>query len=259
MLRDVTLGQYYSTDSLIHRFDPRVKIRFTILYIIVSLFDRNPVFFLLLSAACMLELIVSKVPVGHIFKGMRGIIIFIMICSAFNLFTTRGDAVLSLGAMHITREGLIKAAYVFWRMLMLIIVTALLTYTTTPTELTDGLEKCFHLRAGIAVGITIALRFVSVLSGELSRIMRAQEARGADFHKGGPITRLRKLRTVLVPLFQNAINRAASLGDAMDARCYTGGKGRTKRKQLKYDRLDLLGYGYMLVFLVLSLWMIIQF
>lgn len=259
MLRDITLGQYYSTDSLMHRLDPRVKIRFTILYIIMSLFDRNLPFFLMLSAICVLEVLLSKVPITHIIKGMRGIIIFILVCSALNIFTTRGDALATIGAICVTKEGLIKAGFVFWRMLMLIIVAALLTYTTTPTELTDGIEKCFHLRASVAVGITIALRFVSVLSEELSRIMRAQEARGADFHKGGPITRLKKLKTVIVPLFQNAINRAGNLGDAMDARCYTGGKERTKLKPLKYDIKDFASYVFMIVFIVVSILLIINF
>lgn len=259
MLRDITLGQYYSTDSFLHRLDPRVKIRFTILYIIVSLFDRNLPFFMLLSAICVAEVMLSNVPVRHILKGMRGITIFILVCSTLNIFTTRGDALVTIGVLHITREGLIKAGFVFWRMLMLIIVASLLTYTTTPTELTDGLEKCFHLSASVAVGITIALRFLSVLSEELARIMRAQEARGADFHKGGPITRLKKLKTVIVPLFQNAINRAGNLGDAMDARCYTGGKGRTKLKPLRYDVKDLIVYICMIAFLVLSIWLIIHF
>lgn len=259
MLRDITLGQYYSTDSLMHRLDPRFKIRFTIIYIIVSLFDRNLPFFLLLSAVCALEVILSRVPIGHILKGMRGIIVFIFVCSALNIFTVRGESLITLGALHITREGLLKAGFVFWRMLMLIVVASLLTYTTTPTELTDSLEKCFHLSAGVAVGITIALRFVSVLSEELSRIMRAQEARGATFHKGGPITRLKKLKTVIVPLFQNAINRAGNLGDAMDARCYTGGKGRTKLKPLKYDMIDLIGYLCIIIFVALSIWLILHF
>ena len=259
MLRDITLGQYYSADSFLHRLDPRVKIRFTLFYIIVSLFDRNLPFFLLLTAICVLEVLLSKVPVRYILKGMRGILVFIFVCSALNIFTTRGEAFVSVGAVAITKEGLLKASFVFWRMMMLIIVASLLTYTTTPTELTDGLEKCFHLSAGVAVGITIALRFISVLSEELSRIMRAQEARGVDFHQGGPITRFKKLKTVIVPLFQNAINRAGNLGDAMDARCYTGGKGRTKLKPLKYDGKDIIGYIFMIVFLVLSIWLIIQF
>lgn len=259
MLRDITLGQYYSTDSLVHRLDPRVKIRFTVLYIVVSLFDRNLPFFLLLSAICVAEVALSKVPIRHILKGMRGIILFLLVCSALNIFTTRGEAFLTIGAVQLTEEGFVKACFVFWRMLLLIITAALLTYTTTPTELTDGLEKCFHLSANVAVGITIALRFVSVLSEELSRIMRAQEARGADFHKGGPVTRLKKLKTVIVPLFQNAINRAGNLGEAMDARCYTGGKGRTKLKPLQYDAKDITVYICMVILLALSVWLMIHF
>jgi len=138
-------------------------------------------------------------------------------------------------------------------------MSSLLMYTTTPTRLTDGMEKCMHLSGGVAMGITIALRFVPILFGELDRIMKAQMARGADFKKGNPVVRLKKLRTVILPLFQNAISRAGHLGDAMDSRCYTGGKGRTKLHPLVYERRDVVAYVCMLAMVIASVVLIVKF
>ena len=174
--------------------------------------------FVLLSAVFMLALIMSKVSVRHMLRGMSGIIIFILICSMINLFTTYGETMIKIGAVSITYEGLLKAIFIFWRMLLIIFMSSLLMYTTTPTELTDGLEKCFALKGNVAMGITIALRFIPVLMEELDRIMKAQEMRGAQFKKGGPIRRIKSLGTVIIPLFQNSVDRAKNLADAMDAR-----------------------------------------
>lgn len=259
MLRDITIGQYYSGDSVIHRLDPRVKIRFTVLYIIMTLIDRNLPLFALLTGIFFAAVVLSGVPVRYMLRGIRSVVVIILICSAFNIFTTRGNVLVELGALQITEEGIIKCGFVFWRMLLIIFMSSLLMYTTTPTELTDGLEKCFHLSGNVAMAITIALRFVSVLSEELSRIMRAQEARGADFHSGGPIRRIRSLRTVVVPLFQNAIDRAGNLGDAMDARCYTGGRGRTKLRPLAYDMRDGICYVILLAVVIASVWLAVVF
>lgn len=259
MLRDITIGQYYSGDSVIHRLDPRVKIRFTILYIIMTLIDRNLPLFALLTGIFAAAVVLSDVPVRYMLRGIRSVVVVILICSAFNIFTTRGNVLVELGALQITEEGIVKCGFVFWRMLLIIFMSSLLMYTTTPTELTDGLEKCFHLSGNVAMAITIALRFVSVLSEELSRIMRAQEARGADFHSGGPIRRIRNLRTVVIPLFQNAIDRAGNLGDAMDARCYTGGRGRTKLRPLAYDMRDCVCYVILLAVVIASVWLAVVF
>lgn len=259
MLRDITIGQYYSGDSVIHRLDPRVKIRFTVLYIILTLIDRNLPLFALLTGIFAAAVVLSGVPVRYMLRGIRSVVVVILICSAFNIFTTRGSVLAELGALQVTEEGIVKCGFVFWRMLLIIFMSSLLMYTTTPTELTDGLEKCFHLSGNVAMAITIALRFVSVLSEELSRIMRAQEARGADFHSGGPIRRIRSLRTVVVPLFQNAIDRAGNLGDAMDARCYTGGRGRTKLRPLAYDMRDAICYMILLAVVIASVWLAVVF
>ncbi len=259
MLKDITIGQYHSADSVLHRLDPRVKIRFTIIYIILLLIDRNLYLFSLLTAVFVCALYLSKVPGSYMFKGMRPVLLFVFICSALNIFTTTGDAITHFIGLTVTEQGLIKFGFVFWRMLLLIFMSSLIMYTTTPTALTDGFEKCFHLSGNIAMGITIALRFIPVLFEELDRIMKAQEARGADFHSGGPVKRLKSLKTVLVPLFQNSIDRASNLADAMDARCYTGGKGRTKLRPLRYGRNDWICYILLLILMIVSVWLAVVF
>lgn len=259
MLKDVTIGQYYSTESVIHRLDPRLKIRFTLVYIILILTDRNLPLFFLLTGVFLLVFFLSKVPALHMLKGTRSILLVVFVCSALNIFTTRGGLLVKWGVLRITEAGLVKCGFVFWRMVLIIFMSSIMMYTTTPTGITDGLEKCFHLSGNIAMGITIALRFVSVLFEELDRIMKAQEARGADFHSGGPIKRLKSLKTVLVPLFRNSIERAGRLGDAMDARCYTGGRGRTKLNPLVYEVRDLVGYVILLMLTVISIWLALRF
>ena len=259
MLKDITIGQYYSTDSLLHELDSRVKLRFTIAYIILLLIDRNVYLFGFLTIIFFVALYLSKVPVLHILKGTKSIFIFVLICSAINIFTTPGDSLVRIAGLTITEQGVVKFGFVFWRMLLLIFTSSILMYTTTPTSLTDGLEKCFHLSGSIAMGITIALRFVPVLFEELDRIMKAQEARGANFHSGGPVKRLNSLKTVLIPLFQNSIDRASNLADAMDARCYTGGKGRTKLCPLRYRVCDAIAYGVLVFVCGIGVWLAVVF
>lgn len=242
-----------------HRLDPRLKIRATIAYIILLLLDRNVVLFGMLTLIFLVAVIMSKVPVGHMVKGSRSILVVVVLCSAINIFTTPGTGGVTLLGLTATGAGLVKFGFVVWRMVLMIFVSSLLMYTTTPTELTDGLEKCFHLSGNVAMGITIAMRFLSVLSQELDRIMKAQEARGASFHKGGPVKRVKAMSKVLVPLFQNSIDRAGNLGEAMDARCYTGGKGRTKLKPLVYDGKDVIGYVVLLLVIVFGVYFAIKF
>ncbi|MCM1171780.1 MAG: energy-coupling factor transporter transmembrane protein EcfT [Clostridium sp.] len=259
MLKDITLGQYCSADSCIHRLDPRVKIRFVIVYIIMLLIDRNLYLFGILTAVFLISVLLSRVNFRMIVKGTRGIFIFILLCSAVNIVTTAGQVLYHVGRLSVTLEGIIKFGFIFWRMMLIILMSSMLMYTTTPSELTDGLEKCFHLSGGVAMGITIALRFVSVLSGELDRILKAQYARGVDFKSGSPKARIKKIGNVIVPLFQNAIDRAGRLGDAMDARCYMGGKGRTKLNPLIYDVNDVIGYVVLLAVTVSSIWLAVKF
>ncbi|MCM1287475.1 MAG: energy-coupling factor transporter transmembrane protein EcfT [Clostridium sp.] len=259
MLKDITLGQYCSADSCIHRLDPRVKIRFVIVYIIMLLIDRNLYLFGMLTVVFLISVLLSRVKFRMIVKGTRGIFIFILLCSAINIVTTAGQTLYRVGSLSVTLEGIIKFGFIFWRMMLIILMSSMLMYTTTPSELTDGLEKCFHLSGGVAMGITIALRFVSVLSGELDRILKAQYARGVDFKSGSPKARIKKIGNVIVPLFQNAIDRAGRLGDAMDARCYMGGKGRTKLNPLIYDMNDVIGYAVLLVVTAASIWLAVKF
>lgn len=259
MLKDVTIGQYYSTDSVVHRLDPRVKIRFTIIYIILLLIDRNLPLFTLLTCVFIAVVYMSKVPPVYMLRGIKPVLVFVLICSAFNMFTTPGDKLTGIGGLVITVQGMEKFGFVLWRMLLLIFMSSIIMYSTTPTELTDGMEKCFHLGRNTAMGITIALRFVSVLFGELDRIMKAQEARGADFHSGGPVRRMRSMRTVLIPLFQNSIDRSANLAEAMDARCYTGGKERTRLKSLTYNVQDIFCYIILLLLVAGAIWLAVRF
>lgn len=253
MIKDVTLGKYYSEDSIIHRLDPRTKIRFTIIYIILFLLDRNLPFYLMMTGIFLVTLFLCRVPFGYMIKGSAGIFAVIFVCSAINIFTTMGKCLITIGPIEITKEGLIKFGFVFWRMVLLILMSSILMYTTKPTGIADGLEKCFHLSGEIAMGITIALRFVPVLFEELDRIMKAQEARGAEFKKGGLIKRLRSMKTVIIPLFQNSIDRAANLGEALDARCYKGGKNRSKLEPLVYSGVDTIMHLIMLLVTVGSI------
>ena len=259
MMRNLTIGQYYSTESLLHSLDPRVKIRFVIAFILLSLPDRSVPLFALLTVVFLAALLLSRVPLLHMLKGMRGLMIFLCACSAINLFTTYGETVADLGVLTVTREGLIKTGFVLWRLLLLLLFSSLLMYTTKPTALCDGFEKCFHLPSQVAMGITIALRFLPVLVSELDRIMKAQEARGAEFHKGSPAKRLKSLKNVIIPLFQNSVRRAGNLADAMEARCYTGRKGRTRLVPLKYGVNDFVAYRVLLTVIAAGIFFIIHF
>lgn len=259
MLRDITLGQYYSAKSPVHSIDPRVKIRFVLVYIILSLLDRNSLLFGMLTMLLLAVVLLSGVPFVYMLKGTRGMFLFITVCSAINIFTTTGDVLVRLGSITITTQGTIKFGFVLWRMILIILMSSMLMYTTTPSELTDGLEKCFHLSGSVAMTITIAMRFISVISSELDRILKAQEARGVDFKSGSPVARLKRLKNIIVPLFQNSIDRAGNLGEAMDARCYTGGKGRTKLRPLSYDIRDLIIYVFLICVVGLALFLAVKF
>jgi energy-coupling factor transport system permease protein len=176
-----------------------------------------------------------------------------------DIFTTVGTVLVRIGDITITYEGLVKAGFVFWRMVLIILMSSLLMYTTTPSQLTDGFEKCFHISGNVAMGITIGLRFIPILFGELQNIMKAQEARGACFNEGGPVKRIKQLRTVVIPLFQSAIDKAGHLGDAMDARCYTGGRTRTKLRPLVYKNVDIFAYVIMLALVVVGVVLAVKF
>ena len=249
MFRDITLGQYYPAGSVIHKLDPRVKLLGTLLYII-SLFAFGKVFNYI-AAAVFLGIIIflSKVPVKFMVKGLRAIFILMLITAAFNLFLTPGTTVAQIWKLKITAEGIRVAVLMVVRLVLLVMGSSIMTLTTTPNDLTDGLEKGLGFLKKIRVPVheiammmSIALRFIPILIEETDKIMKAQSARGADFDSGNIIQRAKSLIPILVPLFISAFRRANDLAMAMEARGYHGGEGRTKMRPLVYHKKDYLAY-----------------
>lgn len=249
MIRDITIGQYYPAESPIHRLDPRVKLVGTIAFIIsLFLFDS---FIGYIIAAIFLGTVIkiSKVPFRFIMKGLKAILVILIFTVGFNLFLTPGETIFQVGFIKVTIEGLKIAIFMGIRLVFLIIGSSIMTFTTTPTHLTDGLERLLGPLKKIKVPVheismmmSIALRFIPILIEETDKIMKAQMARGADFETGGLIKRAKNLIPLLVPLFVSAFRRANDLAMAMEARCYNGGEGRTKMKPLKYKKQDIFGY-----------------
>lgn len=249
MLRDITLGQYYQTDSVIHRLDPRVKLSATVLFIISLFVVDNFIGYVIAAVflACMVKL--SKVPFRFMVKGMKSIVFLLLIAVVFNLFLTPGEAVFTVWKLTITKEGMRIAAMMAVRLVFLIIGSSLMTLTTTPNNLTDGMEKLmaplkiFRVPVHeVAMMMSIALRFIPILLEETDKIMKAQIARGADFESGSLIKKAKGMVPLLVPLFISAFRRANDLAMAMEARCYRGGEHRTKMKPLVYHKRDRIGY-----------------
>ena len=256
MLRDITLGQYYPADSVIHKLDPRVKLFGTLIYIIsLFVFKGLPAF--ILAAIFLVVLIkLSKVPFSYMVKGLKTIVLIMLFAAVFNLFLTPGTKLVSFWIFTITYEGLKNAVVMMVRLISLIIGTSLMTLTTTPNELTDGLEKALsplkYIKVPvheIAMMMSIALRFIPILIEETDKIMKAQMARGADFEHGNLIQKAKNMVPLLVPLFVSAFRRANDLAMAMEARCYRGGEGRTKMKPLHYQKRDRMAYLTLLVYL----------
>ena len=248
MLKDITLGQFFPGDTLVHRLDPRTKLIAVVLYI-VALFQAGGVvgymLLILAAAACMA---VSHISPKSIFKGLKPMIFIIILTGALNIFYTTGTPVLP--GWIITWEGIIRAVKMILRIVLLITGTFLLTYTTSPMALTDGLELLMNPLKKIKVPVhemtimmSMALRFIPTLIEETDKIMSAQKARGADFETGGLIKRARALLPILVPLFVSAFRRADELAVAMESRCYHGGQGRTRMRQLRFAGID---YGTLL-------------
>lgn len=258
MIRDITLGQYYQADSPLHRMDPRVKIVGTFVFIISLFVAGNVTAYIAATIFLAAMIIISKVPFRFIVKGMKAIVVLMVITVVFNMFLTPGTALWSFWRLTVTREGLINAGYTTIRLMYLIIGSSLMTLTTTPNNLTDGLEslmnplKVFKVPVHeVAMMMSIALRFIPILLEETDKIMKAQQARGADFESGGLIKKAKSLVPLLVPLFVSAFRRANDLAMAMEARCYRGGEGRTKMKPLIYKRLDAVSYAILLVYAAL--------
>jgi energy-coupling factor transport system permease protein len=258
MIRDITIGQYYPADSILHRLDPRLKLNGTLLFIVsIFLFDT---FYGYIAVAVFLTSIIklSKVPLQFILRGLKAIVVILLFTMTFNLFLTQGDTLIKLGFLRITKQGLYFALFMGIRLTFLILGSSLMTFTTTPNQLTDGLERLlWPLRRikvpvhEIAMMMSIALRFIPILLEETDKIMKAQMARGADFDSGGIIKRAKGLVPLLVPLFVSAFRRANDLAMAMEARCYRGGEGRTKMKPLHYQRRDMIAYFFLLLYMTL--------
>lgn len=256
MLRDITLGQYYQTESVIHRLDPRVKLVTTICFIISLFIVDNWIGYLIAILFLALVIRLSRVPVKFMARGMKSILFLLIVAGCFNLFLTPGEVLVSFWKLKITKEGIFLASFMALRLILLIMGSSVMTLTTTPNQLTDGLEKLLgplkHLRVPvheIAMMMSIALRFIPILMEETDKIMKAQIARGADFESGNLIKKAKSLVPLLVPLFISAFRRANDLAMAMEARCYRGGEHRTKMKPLIYRKRDWCAYGAVLVYL----------
>ena len=257
MLREITIGQYYATDSLLHRLDPRVKIAGTLLYII-SLFLVHHYIGLVVAALIFGVMVrMSNVPFRFIVKGLKPIMMMLVFTALLHLFCTPGKAIFSLGVLHITIEGVQKCIFLTVRLPLMMIGSSLMTLTTTPNQLTDGIEQMLrplrklHIPVHeFALMMSIALRFIPILMEELDKIMKAQLARGADFESGNFLHRLKNMLPILLPLFASAMRRANELAYAMDARCYHGGEGRTKMKPLRYGYRDMIGYISIVCYLI---------
>ncbi len=265
MLRDITLGQYYPADSVIHRLDPRVKLFGTLVYLVTLFLTDNFIGYLLALLFLAVTVTVSKVPVSFILRGLKAVMVLLLFSVVLNLFMTKGEVVFSIWKISVTKEGIYIAAFMAIRILFLIMGSSIMTLTTTPNNLTDGLEKglgflkIFRVPVHeIAMMMSIALRFIPILMEETDKIMKAQMARGADFESKKLTKKVKALIPLLVPLFVSAFRRANDLATAMEARCYRGGKGRTKMKPLVYKKRDALAYliifGYLAAVILIKIY-----
>ena len=255
MIRDITLGQYYQTESVIHKLDPRVKLVATICFIISLFVVKSWIGYVLAAAFLVTMIKLSRVPFKVMVKGMKAIVFILIITAIFNLFLTPGETLVTVWRFTITKEGLQTAVMMAIRLSFLIIGSSVMTLTTTPNSLTDGLEKLMkplkYLKVPvheIAMMMSIALRFIPILLEETDKIMKAQIARGADFESGNLIKKAKAMVPLLVPLFISAFRRANDLAMAMEARCYRGGEGRTKMKPLVYKQRDYVAYGVLIAY-----------
>ena len=246
MLKDITLGQYFPGDTLAHKLDPRTKLLITVLYIVALFTAKSYLAYGILILTLVIAVRISRVSVKALFKGLKPVLFIIAFTAVLNLFYTPGKEIWHFWIFHMTLEGVRAAVTMMLRITLLIMGTFLLTYTTSPIRLTDGLESLLNpLKAiklpvhELAMMMSIALRFIPTLIEETDKIMSAQKARGADFETGSLMQRAKALVPLLVPLFVSAFRRADELATAMECRCYHGGEGRTRLKVLKFGALDV--------------------
>ena len=254
MLKDVTFGQYYPCESFVHKMDPRTKILLVIAYITFIFLVKNFIGFAVVALFLAIAVIFSHVPIKSVIRSVKGVLFIVVLAALLNVFFYGGaDAeVLSIGGVKlkwwifsITRQGLVNAAFMTVRIVLLVLGTCILTLTTTPMDLTEAIEKLLYPLNLIKIPVhyfalimSIALRFIPNLMEETDRIVNAQKSRGADFESGNLFSRVKSLVPILLPLLVSAFRRAEELGDAMDSRCYSGAKGRTKFKKLKFSYRD---------------------
>lgn len=255
MISDITIGQYFPGNSLLHKMDARMKIILTMCLIVAIFICKNIVSLGAMIIATFIVVAVSKIPFKTIGKSIKPLTIIIIITAILNIFYGKGEPLVQLGKLKITVDGIETAVFMAIRIITLVVISSLLTYTTSPTELTDALERLFKpLKAfkvdvhSIAMTMTIALRFIPTLIEEIEKIMSAQKSRGADMESGGLIHRAKALVPVLIPLFVSAFRRANELAYAMECRCYRGGDGRTKMKVVKMSARDYISLAVVLAF-----------
>ena len=260
MFKDITIGQYYPENSIVHRLDPRVKLFGVVVYVAAVFIINNLIGFIFLTAAIATLIALSKVPLKHILKGLRFVWFLVILAVFFNLFFSDGTIIWRWWIFRMRYEGIYLAVFFALRLIYVIVGASLLTYTTTPTTLTNGLEKVFkpldviHFPGHeIAMMMSIALRFIPILTEEINKITKAQLARGADFDTGGIILKAKGMIPIMVPLFVSAFRRATELATAMESRCYAGGTNRTKMFPLKYETRDKVAYILLFVYLLVTI------
>lgn len=251
MLKDITLGQYFPGNSVVHRLDPRTKLLMLVVFIVALFVADNWVSYLLVLGFLVTVIAISSIPLKSIVRGMKPLVFILLFTGILNVFFTTGETLLvHFWVVNIYLEGIVRAVFMVMRILMLITGTFLMTYTTSPIALTDGLESLLSPLKKIKLPVhelsmmmCIALRFIPTLIEETDKIMSAQKARGADFESGKLMQRVKALIPILVPLFISAFRRADELATAMECRCYQGGDGRTKMKLLRFKRNDFVTFG----------------
>ena len=249
MMKDVTLGQYFPGNSVLHRADPRAKLLFSIVYIFLLFFAKSAAAFGFVLLFTLTLLLLSRIPVRMVVRSIKPLAIVILLTCVLNIFWTTGETLLwEWKFIHIYLEGVLFALFMAVRIILLVVgISVILTYTTTPLAMTDAIESLLNPLKKIKVPVhdfammmTIAMRFIPTLIEETDKIMDAQKARGADFESGGLLAKAKALIPILIPLFVSAFKRADDLAIAMECRCYRGGEGRTKLKALRYGKIDLL-------------------
>jgi len=258
VINNITLGQYVPGNSVLHRLDPRTKIIWTAALMVAIFMVDSWNEYVMMGSFTLILLLISGVPVKQTLRGIKPLVFILLLTALLNIFFVEGTVIFRIGPVKATYEGLISAVKLFLRLVMLVTTASLMTLTTTPMSMTDGIEKLLKPfgRIGvpsheIAMMMSIALRFIPTLLEEAQRIMKAQSSRGADFDTGNIFQRLKSFIPVLIPLFVSAFKRADELAEAMESRCYRGGEGRTRLKTINFTRLDLMASLFVIVFLIL--------